>query len=244
MRWTVLRGKIVDIKKDGDRIVFRHENLHDSNSPIIECLIDNESVPFAIINHPEANQLARWQLITKELEFAESQLMITLDRISNRQEQVNIDRRDVEGVILKSLIDSAIIGYIKCFNQAKGRRVKLEVRNLFPTKNEQKYLDLHTSLQRLRDSYIAHAGISNHEGSQMVAIVDPVKQKGIAKEAVVAHSCSTFPGVAFIADMLDLVRYVLGRHSKDLQEKLNVFCTKVIDDPFKFNVEAIFNQHD
>lgn len=232
----------MDVKKSGDRYVFLHEDIHDSNSPITECLIDNESVPFAIINDPEANQLARWQLITKELEFVESQLVIALGLVLNRRERFNLDRRDEVGVILKSLIDSAVIGYIKCFNQTKGRRVKLEVRNLFPTNNEAKYLELHIMLKKLRDSYIAHAGVSNHEGSQMIAVVDPVQQKGISKEAIVAHTYFTFPDMEVITDMLGLVRYVLSHHIKTLQEKLNVFCKKVIDDPFKFNVETIFDQ--
>ncbi|WP_019600821.1 hypothetical protein [Teredinibacter turnerae] len=230
------------VKKDGDRFFFVHQDKHDSNSPIIECLIDGVSAPFAIINDPEANQLARWQLITKELEFVESQLIIALDRISGCKEAVSLDRSDREGVILKSLIDSAIIGYIKCFNQTKGRRVKLEVRSLFPTKNEFTYRKLHTSLKDLRDSYIAHAGVSNSEASQMVAVLDSGRRARVNNEVVVAHSAFILPGKVLITDFLGLVRYVLSKHSCSLQEKLNAFCKKVIENPKKFNVEAVFNK--
>jgi hypothetical protein len=232
----------MDVKKDGDRFIFIHEDPLDSNSPVIKCLIDNKSVPFEIIEHPEANQHARWQLITKELEFAESQLIIALERSSKSKTPIFLDRRDVEGVIIKALIDSAIIGYIKCFNQTKGRRVKLEVCNLFPTKKESKYLELHTLLKELRDSYIAHAGVSNNEGSHMIATIDPVPKRGVSSEVVLAHSYFTLPSLDIINSMLELVRYVLADHSKDLQEKLNIFCHKVIINPAKYNVESLFSK--
>ena len=65
----------------------------------------------------EANQLARWQLISKELEFSEAQLEMALSKFKDIERQIFLDRRDPEGVMIKSLIDSAIVGYIKCFNQ-------------------------------------------------------------------------------------------------------------------------------
>jgi hypothetical protein len=232
----------MEVKKDGDRFIFIHEDQFDSNSPVIKCLIDNKEAPFEVINNPEANQHARWQLITKELEFAESQLVIALERCSKSKAPIVFDRRNVEGVIIKALIDSAIIGYIKCFNQTSGRRVKLEVRNLFPSKNESKYIELHTSLKKLRDSYIAHAGISNNEASHMIATVDPVPKAGVSSEVVLAHSYFTLPNLDVVQSMLELVRYVLAQHTKGLQEKLNTFCQKVIDNPSGFKVESVFSK--
>jgi hypothetical protein len=229
----------MDVEKDGDRFIFLHEDPKNSHS-VTKCLIDNKSTPFIELNDPEANQHARWALITKELEFVESQLTITIERISKIDRIVQLDRRDIESVILKSLVESAIIGYIKCFNQAKGRRVKLELNKLFSTQKGKKYFELHTSIKLLRDSYIAHAGISTNEGSQMIATVDPIPQKGLSKEVVLAHSHFTLLDIDTVDDFLEMVIFVRREHDLELQNKLNTFCQKVIENPVKYKAESIF----
>ena len=71
----------MEVKKDGDRFHFLHESSKDSASPVVKCLIDGVDAKFHTVNDPEGNQLARWQLISKELEFVESQLKLSLIHI-------------------------------------------------------------------------------------------------------------------------------------------------------------------
>ena len=189
----------------------------------------------------EANQLARWQLISKELEFSEAQLEMALSKFKDIERQIFLDRRDPEGVMIKSLIDSAIVGYIKCFNQTKGRKVKLEVRDFFPLPKCKKLHDHHVKVRELRDSYIAHAGISKNEGSKMVACYDRAVPLGKSEKVVIAHSYFSVPSLEFIEDTLCLVQFVKDRHVKNQQEKLNDFCERVLSDPVKYGVEGIFN---
>ncbi|MBB1449701.1 hypothetical protein H5159_01190 [Pseudoalteromonas sp. SG43-1] len=230
----------MEVKKDGDRVIFIHEIPDDSNSPVVECYIDDKITPFRVIEHPEASQHARWQLITKELEFAEAQLIIAIKRMTAPNNLIYLDRRNEAGVIIKALIDSAIVGYIKCFNQTKGRKVKLEVRNFFNKEKGLNYLQLHNLVKDLRNENIAHAGISKSEGSLMIATIDPNPRIGVSSKAIFAHTSFTIPSLEFMKSMLELVRYVLSQHSNDLQVKLDAFCQKAINDPKKYKLEDIY----
>ena len=230
----------MEVKKDGDRFHFLHESSKDSASPVVKCLIDGVDTKFHTVNDPEGNQLARWQLISKELEFVESQLKLAIARIEAAERNIYIDRRDEEGVLIKSLVDSAIVGYIKCFNQTKGRKVKLEVRELFDKYQEKSLRQHHIKVKELRDSYIAHAGISENEGSHMIACFDEKPPTGQSKEVVIAHAIFCMPQVDFLKNTLKLVKYVSKKHLEKYQEKLNNYCQKLIDDPRKYGVEKVF----
>jgi len=230
----------MDLIDDGDEIHFEHEGVGDANSPILRCFVKGKNAPFAIIESREANQLARWSLIKKDLQFSEAQLVIALNRISKLKKSTSALYTDTEGVIIKSLVDAAIVGYVKCFNQTKGRRVKLEIINLFSTQTGKKHLENHILLANLRNSYIAHAGISNGEGSQMIATVDPTNSEGGIRAGVVAHASYIPLSVETISKIHKTVRYVLSEHSNWYQNKLGDFASKVRENPEQYGVEHIF----
>ena len=230
----------MEILKSGDRFVLIRKSENDPTSPIIDCQVDGVSTPFCEVKGSEANQLARWQLISKELEFAEVQLELAISRFKDKKFPIVLDLRDPEGVMIKSLFDSAIIGYIKCFNQTKGRRVKLEVKDLFPLPEYRKQQDHHIAVRELRDSYIAHAGISLNEGSKMIASIDKNSPIGKSKNIVISHSYFTLPSLFFMINTLSLVKFVKEKHFNKMQGKLDIFCKKVIDDPIKYGADKNF----
>lgn len=226
--------------KDGDRFIFTREPVNDETTRMVKCEADGIPTAFCEVIGVEANQLARWQLISKELEFSEVQLELALARLSNAKHQIELDRREPESVLIKSLIDAAVIGYIKCFNQAKGRKVKLEVREMFPLPQFKKMHEHHIAVRELRDSYIAHGGISDKEGSNMIACIDPKPTIGQPEKVVIAHSYFSIPSLTFLRNTLDLIRFVKEKHFEKLQLKLNDFCKKVVDDPLKYGVDSVF----
>lgn len=80
----------------------------------------------------------------------------------------NIER--IPAPINKSLLFYSIILYIKCYNSNEGRRIRLD-HKVFRGKETLK--DFHDKTWDLRDSYLAHAGMSDHESRHMVAVLNP-----------------------------------------------------------------------
>ncbi len=228
-------------KKSPNRYHLIHSDPRNSHSSITKCLINNKSVPFAILTSSEAKQHARYQLITKELEFTEVQLTLALERLHEFKKlgHQECNYQNTESVIIKSLIESAIISYMKCFTQASGRRVKLEEKKIFSSPLGQKFKNHHAIARDLRNNFIAHAGITNHEGSCMVATIDRPPYNN--RKIVIAHSYFTFPDIHIIQKIHKMVQFVLKEHSSQQQEKLNTFCTKVKDNPSKHGAKNIFN---
>ncbi|PUA30647.1 MAG: hypothetical protein B0W54_09300 [Cellvibrio sp. 79] len=222
------------IEKDGDQIVFSIK-MGGGKYYAESCLVNSVSAAFKAIDEEEANQLARWQLIVKDLEFSEVQLKECLDRMKIKKSWI-LDRRDIDSMILKSLFDSAVISYMKSFNQAKGRRVKLECKEIFSNSKDELMLHHHCEIRDIRDSYIAHAGINRFEFAKPYAVLDPNPPPGIHKLNVVLHTCFSFPDSDFVQRTYELVKFVKIEVVNKLQDRLNQFTRKVIDDPRKYKL--------
>lgn len=223
--------------KEGEKYVFVYDSISDEKFKISGCLVNGKERRYKELTFPEANQHARWQLIIKDLEFCESNMTEVLKRFGAATEIIKIDRHNIEGLIFKALIESAVVSYIKCFNQTSGRKVKLEHNELFTKGEGKKYETIHLYVKELRNQAIAHAGISNHEGSSMFAVYDPIPNSNINPLALVAHTNYRVPNIEKLTEFLKLIQYVIKKSEVKLQTKLDSLCQKLIKTPGSYGLE-------
>ncbi|PSV43193.1 hypothetical protein [Photobacterium indicum] len=132
----------------------------------------------------QAKTVAAYGLVKKDLKFVEKiikhgiKVTTAQDNVKDRtefetEEQIVVVRKefDFDSDLLKSFYISAIVTYGKCFVQAKGRKVKLEVGDIFGDNEVLK--KRHLDIMEQRHQYIAHAGVSKYEHSKAVLIFTP-----------------------------------------------------------------------
>ena len=224
-----------DHRKDGDQFFFPPQ---ETGKEPQKCLVNSVPVTCVRLRHTEADHVARWNQIMKELELAEAQLTELLKRSYNGP--ANLDSRDTEGMIRKALFDSAIISYCKCFAEAEGRRVKLESKTVFKGSEGEALVDHHVELKNLRNQYLAHAGVNKFEVAQTFAIRDPNPAPGVSPNCVIAHASFRMPGLDFTRATLATVVFVKRFVEVRVRGKLNEIARKVEADPKAFGVENLF----
>lgn len=104
--------------------------------------------------------------IFHDLEFIKSCLIYLYKNFDN--EEINF--------LKKSIWQSFIITYGKCFVNAKGRKIKLEPNSVFKKANKD-LLRIHDELMELRHQYIAHSGINAYETLEVFLALDITNEK-------------------------------------------------------------------
>jgi hypothetical protein len=224
-----------EVQKDGDQFVFP---LYEFDVVPDFCWVNSVPMRCIEIRHAEADQAARWNLISKELEFAEAQIGELIKR--SKAGPAQMDRRDTEGMIRKALFDSAIISYSKCFAEGVGRRVKLESKDVFTGAEGEALLDHHKDLTNLRNQYLAHAGVNRYEGAKTFAVKDPNPPRGASPNCVVAHSWFMLPQARYVVQTLKVVEFVKGIVAEKVRLKLHNIARKAEIHPQKYGVEEVF----
>jgi hypothetical protein len=128
-------------------------------------------------------KLAAYHLIEKDLNFAYASIecLIKLIDTTTPQNLIGLDNQEnYEFIISKSLFQSAVITYGKCFANSSGgkettnkkpRGVKLETTLVKDFPKEQ--LKAHEVLLKIRNEYIAHGGSTNLEDSFACVLASP-----------------------------------------------------------------------
>lgn len=230
---------MLPINKEGDEFFFDYQQDAEGNIFAAGCLVNSKPARFKKIGGGEADQLARWQMIVKELEFAEVQLSELLKR-SVGIEAISVDRRDADSVICKALFDSAVISYAKCFNSGEGRRVKLESRDVFSCEMGKKFAMHHAEIKQIRDTYIAHAGVTKFENAACFAVVDPSPRKGLSEKCAVMSAHFRLPRRCHMEQTLCLITFVKSKVETQLQSRINTFTQKVIKNPTEYELEGFY----
>jgi hypothetical protein len=122
----------------------------------------NRLCPYVVLQGPIFRRLSGYHLIRKDLNFAETALLLLKDL-----HNTNTDR-----LILQSLWFFAAVSYGKCFVSAEGRGVKLENKNVFKSAKRE-LIEAHDIIMHERHQYIAHAGDINYEISNTMLALNP-----------------------------------------------------------------------
>ncbi len=90
------------------------------------------------------------------------------------------DNWNSNGMLVKSLFYSCIVIYAKCFTQAKGRKIKLERKNI-----ESKLHKRHDLIMEYRNTIVAHSGEGRWDSGQLYVLHTP--KEFLGKEALNIH---------------------------------------------------------
>jgi hypothetical protein len=131
---------------------------------------------------PEVKELSSWVRIQNDLEKAKRALLRILE-INNSVDLTNSpilsDSSDPQSIEQEALFISAIVTYGKCFNEGKGRVVRLKHTQVLRGTHETQ-VAVHKEMIRIRNKYIAHGDLSQHEQvSVRVALSPNLENKGV-----------------------------------------------------------------
>ena len=201
----------------------------DGNYRVIGAKVKGEdAAAWVELASGEADRAARWMLIYKDLEFSEAKLAHLLSgRFTG---ELHLDASDTESLIVKGLIDSALLSYAKAFVGAdkggksssigKQRQVWLDPNRVF-VGDGALLRSFHEEVMRVRHSFLAHAGASEYETAKPLVVLDPNPPAGKIARWVVLHTAFKLPDESFLQNALALVRYVKSWHYNYLNKLLD-----------------------
>ena len=217
----------------------------------VACLLNGKPVPFHKLSGARANQLGRWQLLYKDLEFAEAQLDVLFTDYSTTPAALmsgtaliaTFQAHDKKGMVTKALLDSAMMSYVKCFAEAtKGRKVKLEAVHVFSSKKGKRMRKTHNLAMKFRYDYLAHAGTSRYETSATYAILNPTHGPTRGVVVVVARTSFNYLDHQEVTDFLELVRFVKDWAQKHINEKIDLLRADLHENPGKYGMGEILTR--
>ena len=119
--------------------------------------------PYVGIEGDEVKRLSSWLLIDNDLHKAREALSLFFKLESRIPGDKNIifDDGNIQSVVTTNLFISAIVTYGKCFNEARGRTVRLNANEVLGQGS--KTFSTHKLMIELRNKYVAHGDKSEHE---------------------------------------------------------------------------------
>lgn len=124
----------------------------------VKAYRDHQPAPFAVLKTKLARRFSAFGLIKKDLDLIKQNLRLLQDGVTDQ-------------TIKQSLSFFAVVTYGKCFAQAEGRGVKLEIETIKDLPEELK--KEHQQLINQRNKYVAHAGGEGWEQNAIVAAINP-----------------------------------------------------------------------
>ena len=119
--------------------------------------------PFVIPRGHEVNNLKSWALYKADISSALEAFELALSIIDQEV--------SVEQTVPQSLIFAGITSYCKCYTSADGRSTKVNPKKVF--KGDSELRSIHEKIKSIRNSYIAHGGISDFERVTVRVALDP-----------------------------------------------------------------------
>ncbi len=168
----------------------------------------NQLCPYVVLEEGIFKTLGGYQLLKKDLFFAENVLR-KLEELENQ---------DGDQIVKQSLWFASVVTYGKCFTDQKGRGIKLDRDGVFKGA-DQIIVDTHDMIMQERHQYIAHAGDTNHEVSNtMVALSPDINNKELLG---LYHSLFVSVGILTerIQQYISLVQFVKA-HIESVLDKL------------------------
>ncbi len=133
-----------------------------------EYLYEGKAAPSVRMTDKISEQYGAYSLIEKDLRS----VIFWLNEI----EKLKPDRLDrwknpEKMNLIKGLFVAALTFYGKCFASCEGRKVKLE-KSIF----DEKELEIHDNLMKLRHNFAAHSGAENFEEVKVSLALHPIKK--------------------------------------------------------------------
>ncbi|WFP52198.1 hypothetical protein PL263_09255 [Methylomonas sp. EFPC3] len=204
----------------------------------IHYYINGIPCPTVYLKDRDAQQAARYRLIIKDLEYVESALSFALkqypsdvlseyDYLSSDTEAViNCSIMDHGMLIRRSIYIASVIFYAKTFTEARGRRLKLEAKDVFSEIRDRK---THKKIMEDRHSYLAHAGYSESEAAVVPVILSPNNPLRILEGPTVHAAFLQLPDVDNMTDFYSIVVKLKEYCEKKEKLKLDQLWEKLKD---------------
>ncbi|EPN8550553.1 hypothetical protein AB6D65_18480 [Vibrio alginolyticus] len=213
-----------------------------TNEAIVEYKTGGLTCPSIKLTSAQANIFAGYSLVRKDLKFCIKLLNLALDYAKKyfpegRGSYVR-DEFDSEADILKSLYISLVVTYGKCFTQAKGRKVKLELSEMF-SKEEIELKELHLELMEQRHQYVAHAGVTLHEKAQAILILHPDQEAGLPPVLTTMAQHTSTMDVGYYKQCLNLLDHVDKKVSQIVTSKGEALTKSVLAET---SLEQLYTQ--
>ena len=183
----------------------------DTNETIVDYKTGGITCPSIKLTSAQAKVFSGYSLVRKDLKFCIKLLKLALDYarkyFPEGSQSFVRDEFDTEADILKSLYISLVVTYGKCFTQAKGRKVKLELSEMFK-KEDTVLKELHLELMEQRHQYVAHAGVTLHEKAQAILVLHPAQNAGIPPVLTTIAQHTSTMDVKYYEQCLKLIEHV------------------------------------
>lgn len=176
--------------------------------------LEGKKCPTFSVCSNEGNKFAELSSLKEDLKFSKDCLSILL---AKDIEHISIIQPDVrppeELTIVFSLLKSAIISYGRTFNTSEANRVQLHAQ-IFKCIDD---TNTHNEIIALRNSYIAHAGISEFEKIETRVSLDPERQKNPQIYSTIRYAINFVPDK--LKKYIDLINKVLIYVQNQLDKK-------------------------
>ncbi len=184
--------------------------------------VDGEVHPCVTLKGRAVDRLAGLSLIYKDLMVANEMFRLT---------DPSLKKRCVQD---QALLLAAVSTYTKAFTSADGRATSLDAKHVF--KETPDLLRSHHELMELRNSYVAHGGLSLNEQIQIFAILSPDEKNkkilGISGQILYLGQISGADKAAF----LEVVAHVL----KHVQSKIEGANKHVAQKPHEIPINSLY----
>jgi hypothetical protein len=158
------------------------------------------------------------------------EIMPTLDRNNAQQ-----------GIILRHLWESSIIGYGRCFVEAEGRKVKLDLADLKGLPSNHKAL--HEGIMDLRHQLVAHAGKSGKKANSVAILLNPPHKERKVVDVGNVGLHITVPDFPFVKEFHDhcglLISIISEKQEKAREKLLKIYQGKNIDELYSMASQAL-----
>lgn len=208
-----LKGNVS--RNNGDSFDISVNKKTNGNGIIVnEYIRDGVKCPFSDIDSDKGRQAGKFQLIVKDLECVEANLLF----MKNNDLFKEVEQRDAD-LISNNCLAASIVLYAKCFTEAKHRGSSLHAKeHVYDPLSA--FKDVHDFLVHVRNNFFAHAGDANIEDACSRVIFHDGGAHPIA-HAQYAFSLST--------DFLELFLSLVQCLKKNIQDRV----IKLINKEFK-----------
>jgi hypothetical protein len=177
-------------------------------------LKDNTAAPYYILNDPISDRAAGLWSCNHELNECHEYLNFL---------KIGLEMESSSEVAKKTLFISAVMTYMKCFNDGEGRSVQLQYDRVY--KGNEKMLEYHFQLKDLRNKVFGHRGIHPVVSNKTVVYFYPpqidfdhIETKVSVTNLSYDHSVERF---------IELIERSKEYIDKELEELHPIFIAKV-----------------
>lgn len=227
-------GAILDYQRRKQMNSFKngeHKYLQVTKETVcIEQVMRTKGIPcpYVGIEGDEVTRLSSWLLIDNDLYKAREAFSLLL-KLENRipgDKNIFFDDGNIQSVVTTNLFISAIVTYGKCFNEARGRTVRLSANEVLG--HGSKNFLTHKLMIELRNKYVAHGDKSKHEEVVVRVALNPDLNEKRVQTVYNLTLCTAGLALEQIADFINTIDVF----KKYIETKISE-CYKDINDGLK-----------